>query len=311
MTARREQPSMTAAVVAATLLLAWEDTALRDLVDYDGLDAVREAVRYTMPGAAWALDYLPWSLVRRIGAGIEHIVSPGFIAHYALRKAAIREQLRRAVSEGFRQVVLLGAGFDMLSASLPDHVDVFEVDTPATQRAKREALRHIRTRGVRYLPADLSEVRLRDVLERAPDFDHRCDTAFVAEGLLMYLDARIVQGVLSDLVSEQRRTRAIFSCITPDAAGRLRMHSQRAIVDQCMRLLNEEFVWGEAIEATRVRLETSSLHVDGFVRNAELIAELRRKTGRRLRSSGEVIVIASHDAQARSALAAELRTQSR
>ena len=73
-------------------------------------------------------------------------------AHILGRSAFTEDELRRAVEQGCRQYVLLGAGYDSSPARLADSladVAVFEVDHPDTQAAKRAALRRRRMAGQR------------------------------------------------------------------------------------------------------------------------------------------------------------------
>lgn len=53
-----------------------------------------------------------------------------------LRTAAIDEAVRRSVSEGIEQLVLLGAGLDARAWRMPElaSITVYELDHPATQR---------------------------------------------------------------------------------------------------------------------------------------------------------------------------------
>jgi methyltransferase (TIGR00027 family) len=286
---------MTAAVVAATLLLLRDDEELGHLIDQHSLDGVERAVRYMMPVAGWALDHLPWSAVKTLGFGFERAFSPSFVTHYALRKSAIRIHLERAIADGCQQVVLLGAGFDMLSAAIAPGVDVFEVDLPATQEAKRRALDGFATREVTLVPADLSRTSLRDVLSRAPGFDPARETVFVAEGLFMYLDVPTVERAFADIASAARRTHAILSFVTPDRRGRVRLHSQRRVVDLCMRFLGEPFVFGDYPTRIEERLARHSLRVERTISNEELCASLPRSARHRgARTSGEVIIVTSN-----------------
>jgi methyltransferase (TIGR00027 family) len=70
-------------------------------------------------------------------------LSRSFRAYMAVRSRYAEDELARAVSEGVRQYVVLGAGLDMFAYRNP-HTDVglrvFEVDHPATQAWKRECL---------------------------------------------------------------------------------------------------------------------------------------------------------------------------
>lgn len=280
---------MTAAVVAATLLLLRDDPDLGHLVDRRSLDAIDRSIREPLPGVGWALDHLPWSLLRRAAFGLERIVSPGFVAHYALRKHLIRTALLRAVVDhGHRQVVLVGAGFDMLSASIPDVASVFEVDLPATQAAKQRAGGC--GRDVTFVPVDLTRASLTAALADAPGFDPRRDTVFVAEGLLMYLDRPCVESVFADITEMEGRVRLVASIVTPDRGGRVRLHTQHRVVDLCMKLLGERFQWGESVE----RLEETLAAYDLDLESVSSTTELEPSAGvRARRSTGEVIVVAS------------------
>ncbi|MFF8537826.1 class I SAM-dependent methyltransferase [Streptomyces sp. SAS_267] len=82
----------------------------------------------------------------------------GFIAEILLRQRFFEDQLIRAVATGIRQVVLLGAGYDTTALRMPgyDRLRYFEVDHPATQRAKLETLvdAAVDAPSVTYVPVD-------------------------------------------------------------------------------------------------------------------------------------------------------------
>lgn len=287
-------PSVTAAVVASTLLLLRDDDELGHLVDAEALPPIESAVRAALPILGTTLDHVPWPLLKRLARGVERAVSPGFVAHYALRKHAIRRHLLAAVADGFEQVVLVGAGFDMMSRAVPERVRVFEVDHPGTQRMKRDGLRASSTRDVTFVPADLTTTSLPDALAEA-SFDPSRDTVFVAEGVLMYLARPRAEAVLGEMVDARRRTRAIVTLVTPDRRGRPRLHSQRAVVDRCMRFLDEPFVWGERRPRVGALLARQGLRLESIASTDELRdAALSVRARRRLpRATGELIVLAS------------------
>lgn len=103
------------------------------------------------------------------------------------------EHARRGVADGCRQVVLLAAGFDGRAArlDLPVGTTVFDVDTAAvldfkaaTPDAGGVADSVVQRRTVAVdLRAD------RPAALRSAGFDPAPPTAWVAEGLLVYLDA--------------------------------------------------------------------------------------------------------------------------
>lgn len=301
-----KRPSVTAAVVAATLLLLRDDPALGHLVDRRTLDAVERSIREPLPGIGWALDRVPWPILRRAALGVERLVSPGFVAHYVLRKHLVRTHLLEAIADGHRQVVLVGAGFDMLSAAVPDVANVFEVDLPATQAAKQRALAGAGMREVTYVPVDLSTDSLRSALLDAPGFDPRADTVFVAEGLLMYLDRPTVEGVFADITELDGRVRLVASIVTPDPKGRVRLHSQRRVVDLCMTLLGERFLWGESAERLEETLAAYDLDLE-IVSSTTELDRMTKEPIRGRRRTGEVIVVASGGRSVRSGRARRRR----
>jgi methyltransferase (TIGR00027 family) len=90
-----------------------------------------------------------------------------------LRTRYAEDVLERAVRRGVHQYVIIGAGFDTFALRQPAfarHVEVFEIDHPATQELKRQRLRE---RGVplprtlHFVPADLSHEKLGDALTRS------------------------------------------------------------------------------------------------------------------------------------------------
>lgn len=97
-----------------------------------------------------------------------------------------------------RQLVVLGAGLDT-SAHRHPGIDVYEVDLPAAQQAKRAAVaRAGLTDAVRYVPADLARDGLAPALLAAGADSSRA-LVVTALGLTMYLDPQAVAGLLAQV----------------------------------------------------------------------------------------------------------------
>lgn len=288
-------PTVTAAVVASTLLLLRDDPELAPLAEGLALSSVERAVRAALPPLGWLLDHAPWWLLRRASSAVERAVSPDFVAHYALRKHEVRTQLLRALEEGFGQVVLLGAGFDALSASLPAETVVVEVDHPATQRLRREALDEEQAPRPHLVALDLAKESLREGLLGCAAFDAAAPTVYVAEGVLMYLPEARVRALLEDLAAGGGAVRLLCTVVTPDPEGRLRLHSQRAFVDWCMRQLEETFAWGVSAEELGPFLAGHGFALQRFTHTAEVADRLLGPTARRhpRGATGELVVIAN------------------
>jgi methyltransferase (TIGR00027 family) len=113
----------------------------------------------------------------------------------------IDEQLEAAVREGVTQVVVLGAGFDSRAYRFHDaypQLAFFEVDLPATLRAKQSAV--LRVLGqlpqyVRYVPVDFDTLTLESALPAA-GYDSVRKSLFILEGVTMYVNAAGVEATI-------------------------------------------------------------------------------------------------------------------
>jgi methyltransferase (TIGR00027 family) len=299
-------PSVTAAVVASTLLLVKDDPELArlDAAPQPSCDSVEAAIRRALPLFGTLLDTVPWPVLERAAHIAERLVSPGFVTHYALRKHAIRGALRAAVERGHKQAVFVGAGFDMLSESLPSDARAFEVDHPATQTFRGKPER------VELVPVDLITDSMASALAARPSFDPTASTVFVAEGLLMYLKRPVVDRVLAELARGPGERTIILSIVTPDptAHGKVRLHSQRKVVDWIMRWIDEPFIWGEGPTELKETLGRHGFDIVSIENTMDLRDTLLSESARKKlpRSPGEIIVVAHKAARSESIESAAL-----
>jgi methyltransferase (TIGR00027 family) len=188
---RDDAPSRTAAFVAAARQLGHLLPPEARLVEDP------YGVAFTSPMVSSVLERESERL-RLVGA------MPGlrsWLLYMQVRTRVIDDALREFVKHGGRQLVLLGAGFDCRALRIPElaHVDVFEVDHPATQARKREILERIgadspstyvtwdfETRPMDELPEILADAGL-----------DRAERVFtVWEGVTMYLTEAAIDASL-------------------------------------------------------------------------------------------------------------------
>ena len=131
----------------------------------------------------------------RIGNAIltvkERLFLPGIALHYVTRKAFIEEMVRNEIAKGARQIINLGAGFDILMFELASEfadLRFIEIDHPATFSHKQVALAGRAVSNFSQHPVDLRKVDISQAITGSLDFDAAAKTCFVCEGVLMYLD---------------------------------------------------------------------------------------------------------------------------
>lgn len=127
-------------------------------------------------------------------------------AEVVARTAYIDDFLREQMEEGIEQLVILGAGFDTRAyrfEAIPSRkIYVFEVDHPSVQEQKKARVE--KALGalpgyVIYVPVDFGRGDLGPALG-AHGYDAARRTAFIWEGVTMYLEAKAVEETLSFVV---------------------------------------------------------------------------------------------------------------
>lgn len=145
----------------------------------------------------------------------------GLIDHVALRGAMIDRALVDAVSEGCRQVVIIGAGLDTrahrLSALMG--LPLFEVDHPATQAHKRDRTARLPAPLARlhYVPTDLAEADLARALDAA-GHDRNARTTWLWEGVIFYLTRGQVEATLAAIAARSCAGSRLIASYRPEGA---------------------------------------------------------------------------------------------
>jgi methyltransferase (TIGR00027 family) len=115
--------------------------------------------------------------------------SPAY-TNVVIRTRYTEDALHEAISNGFKQYVVIGAGFDSYSFRRPaeaQQLDIFEIDHPATQSLKRQWLYDCEIPDddlTHYLSADLGKERLGLVLSRSSFRELQKNVRAVGEPLI-------------------------------------------------------------------------------------------------------------------------------
>jgi methyltransferase (TIGR00027 family) len=243
--------SATARLIAQSMVLLSRDRKFQELVP-PGLGElshwfVREAGSITSRRFLTGVEK-PW--FRSLLRGIERMTLPGIVLHYLLRKLYLEEVARTCLREGFRQVVVLAAGFDTLGLRLcreHPNAQFIEIDHPMTQRVKAAALcrHHLLLENLTFVPADFTEQNLGQVFSQTSVIRPAIETLVLAEGILMYLTAPQVTALFKSVREAfPGRCRFAFTVMEPSRTGNLQFQNASPLVNLWLRLKNEPFRWG-------------------------------------------------------------------
>jgi len=154
--------------------------------------------------------------------GLRHLLPPlaaataELMVAHCVRHRALDQLLLASVRDGFQQVVVLGAGYDMRAfrfAGALDGVAWIEIDDPWTQARKRQLLAGMSRLGeLRFASTDLETESVSGPLARAR-FDPTRPTCYLLEGLVHYLTPPSLASLLAGLPVSGTRARILLSFI--------------------------------------------------------------------------------------------------
>ncbi|MBI3916943.1 MAG: class I SAM-dependent methyltransferase [Betaproteobacteria bacterium] len=237
-----DRPSSTALLIAASTVYLKRDPRIAPLIP-DAMAAASEAflarASRSIAACVKIVSRPGWRWLPQLA---QRLAGPGLPLHFIVRKRFIEDSVHAALAAGTTQVMVLGAGFDTLTWRLHTAhpaVSFFEIDHPATQHIKRDALGSCDA-NLRFIPADLTQQTLQQVLARCAGFRRDLPTIFVIEGVLMYLNAAEVDALFAELPHSVRET-VIFSVMETMPDGRTGFHDATFLSDRILRLWREPF----------------------------------------------------------------------
>lgn len=138
------------------------------------------------------------------------MASPGVHLTHIVRTRAIEDWVKRVITQGVEQLVILGAGYDCSCLRLEEikerSVAVFEIDEPVTSQLKQEKIKEICgtfPRHVAYIQVDFERETLEDLrrklLEKGYDPDKK--TVFTLGGVIPYLTEEAVDNLFCFIAS--------------------------------------------------------------------------------------------------------------
>ncbi len=283
---RDGRPSETAIIIAGGIALVAHAETDSQLVGARELELTERLLASSLRGrlVRTSLRTRPGRLLAR---AIESISVRGTPLHWVLRKRCIEDDVRAAITRGTRQVVILGGGLDTLSVRLAEtdpSLSVIEIDHPATHARKAPCVRTLAGElpNLHLLPGNLEHASPGEVLSACRAFDPTARTAFVAEGLLMYLSPQRVGALLAWVGSCAPGSTLAMTSLGVTTDGRVNFDRPSRIADAFLRLRGESFTWGEERASLAVRVAPLGLELVRTLAHDELATSyLQGRTLRR------------------------------
>jgi methyltransferase (TIGR00027 family) len=136
------------------------------------------------------------------------VVFRGVANSIAARVKYFDDFVAESLNDGFKQLVILGAGYDTRAYRMEgiEKAKVFEVDHPNTQPVKIMKIKEIfgsLPDNVEYVSVDLENESLgQNLLDKEYDLSKK--TLFLMEGLTMYISPETVDDILSFIVTNSK-----------------------------------------------------------------------------------------------------------
>ena len=265
----RNKPSMTARKVASDFLFNVEDPEIARFAPVDSIQATYDVLESAGRLKPWmvALIKAPW--YQKLGRSLAERMAPGQMLHMVLRKRFFDDEVRQALDEGVRQVLVVGGGYDTLCLRLAARypgVTFLELDHPPTHREKARAVEAMRadSPNLHLQGVDLGEQALAEVLNESPVWDTSSASVVVAEGVLMYLGLDEVESFLAAVrASTGPRSRLLFTYLYEVDLRRVFKGWLGASLGYFLQVVGEPFRWAVTEEGIEPLLAANDFRVVG------------------------------------------------
>jgi methyltransferase (TIGR00027 family) len=198
-----EKPDFTAWFVMQCTLSAMKRPEFADASNDPAImlyETLSRAAARTRP-ISMLISALPYGLQYKIGQTVTNKARP---RHFLFRKKEIDKQVRAALAEGVQQVIVLGAGLDVLSLKLSpsyDKIQFIEIDLHASQQFKKNALHEANMSvpaNMEFVEGDLREP-LPGILARSRHYKADAKTLWIGEGLFMFIPEESVRRIFTEI----------------------------------------------------------------------------------------------------------------
>jgi methyltransferase (TIGR00027 family) len=181
---------------------------------------------------------------------IGNLKFPGFRGALVARSRFMNECIKDCFPDDFKQLVILGAGYDMSAYCFRDvlvDARIFEVDHPNTQKEKvstiREQIKSIPD-NVTYVPVNFDTDYLKDLL-LTHGYSPLKKTLFLWEGVTYYLGKESVEKTLNFIVNNSAKgSKLAFDYFPPEVIDGTSTDRLGKVLLQFVKKLGEPFKFG-------------------------------------------------------------------
>ena len=243
----RDKPSLTARKVALAIITLGAQPGTKNLFPADAASATEKLLLSAGVVGPRTIRFARSVHAASIYNAFDWMM-PGQYVAFAHRKVFFEDQARQAIQDGAKQMLVLGAGYDVLAWRLAQEfpeLQFIEIDHPATAKVKLKGIERMgRPSNLHLLAEDLSIHPLKEVLTSAVWWQGDAVSVILAEGLVMYLTVQSIQRLFGDCAAVTARgSRVVFSYIPSGTDGLPHVGSWSGFMRFLQKLTGEPWLW--------------------------------------------------------------------
>ena len=243
---KQNKYSKTAVLIAMAICLQNHDPALKPLINQMRFDYAYNTLKKLGLKYKIFLFLINYNWIRSIFYLVERKILKGILLHFLTRKKMIEQLVHQRLSEGAKQVVIFGAGFDgfgeLVNKRFPD-VGIYLVDHPGNNEKMNPVPKS--TENINKIYCDLLQGETCELLINQ-GFDNNKPTIYLAEGLLMYLPPEAVVRFFDRIQAlKSGGGSVIFTAMNKNECGSIQFFASSKWLNAGLSFVREPFLWGD------------------------------------------------------------------
>lgn len=218
-------------------------------------------------------SFLKQGWFRSVCIFLEESLLPGDLMHILMRKFYISSSIDRLITQGYSQIIILGAGFDHIGVTYSRKgISCLELDTASVIEIKQHFLElHAYSNSkLNSYPVNINRTGLSDLLPGIPSIDPDARTIVIAEGFFDYLTPQKCSETLNALTHYFRSDLKFISTVF----SLEQLTSFHAFVfENAVKAVGEKLQLHASIEEFRNILMKNNFQIKHILQNNEMYNE--------------------------------------